>query len=73
MIVEVPNVPGGLNKVLKVFTEAGINLEYIYALSAGKEPQKAYMIFRVSDHKSAEAALTRAGIRVLTQDDIVEL
>ena len=73
VIVEVPNVPGGLNKVLKVFTEAGINLEYIYALSAGKEPQKAYMIFRVSDYKTAEAALTRAGIRVLTQDDIVEL
>ena len=73
VIVEVPNVPGGLNKVLKVFTEAGINLEYIYALSAGKEPQKAYMIFRVNDHQTAEAALIRAGINVLTQDDIVEL
>ena len=73
VIVEVPNTPGGLNQVLKVFTEASINLEYIYALSAGKEPQKAYMIFRVSDHKTAEAALTRAGIKVLTQEDIVEL
>ena len=40
VIVEVPNTPGGLNKVLKVFTEASINLEYIYALSAGKEPQR---------------------------------
>ena len=73
VIVEVPNSPGGLNRVLKVFTEAQINLEYIYALSAGKKPENAYMIFRVSDHKTAEAALTRAGIRVLTQDDIVEL
>ncbi|MBR5419921.1 MAG: ACT domain-containing protein [Lachnospiraceae bacterium] len=73
VIVEVPNSPGGLNKVLKVFTDSQINLEYIYALSAGKQPENAYMIFRVSDHKSAEAALVHAGIRVLTQEDIVAL
>ena len=73
VIVEVPNSPGGLNRVLKVFTEAQINLEYIYALSAGKKPENAYMIFRVSDHKAAEAALTHAGIRVLTQEDIATL
>ena len=73
VIVEVPNSPGGLNRVLKVFTDASINLEYIYALSAGKQPEHAYMIFRVSNHKEAETALTRAGIRVLSQEDITEL
>ncbi|MBR3305912.1 MAG: ACT domain-containing protein [Lachnospiraceae bacterium] len=73
VIVEIPNVPGGLNKVLKIFTEEKINIEYIYALSGERTTEKACMIFRVSDHRAAEAALTRAGIKVLTQEDVAEL
>ena len=73
LVVELPDVPGGLNQILKVFAENQINLEYIYALSAESSLDKAYMVFRVSDHKTAEASLTRAGIKVLTQEDIAKL
>lgn len=73
VVVELPDVPGGLNQVLKVFADNQNNLEYIYALSAESSLDKAYMVFRVSDHKAAEASLTRAGIRVLTQEDIAKL
>lgn len=73
VVVEMPDVPGGLNQILKVFAESNINLEYLYALSAESTVDKAYTVFRVSDHKTAEAALTRAGIRVLTQEDIAKL
>ena len=65
VIVEIPDRPGGLNEVLKVFAADGINLDYMYALSAETASNKAYMVFRVNDHRAASAALTKAGIRSL--------
>ena len=62
---EIPDEAGGLNKLLTLFTEAGINIEYMYSCLAGKENKKAYMIFRVSDTSEAEAALADKGIRAL--------
>ena len=73
VIVEIPDVPGGLNQVLQVFAKASINLEYMYALSAETTSDKAYMVIRVNDHKAAEAALSKAGIRVITQEEIASL
>ena len=58
--------------ILKVFADEKINLEYMYALSA-ENSGKSYMVFRVNDHKAAQAALTKAGIRVVSQDDIPTL
>ena len=34
--VAIPDVPGGLNKVLQVLTDARINVEYMYAFLGGK-------------------------------------
>ena len=59
--------------ILKVFADEKINLEYMYALSAENSGNKAYMVFRVNDHKVAQAALVKAGIRVVSQDDIPTL
>ena len=73
VVAEIPDIPGGLSMILKVFADEKINLEYMYALSADSSADKAYMVFRVNDHKTAEAALTKAGIRVVTQDDIPTL
>ena len=58
---------GYLNNLLKKFSEANVNIEYMYAF-AGKE--HAYMIFRVSDTKKAEALLKSKGLRSLTQEEI---
>ncbi|MBO4883184.1 MAG: acetolactate synthase [Lachnospiraceae bacterium] len=73
VVAEIPDIPGGLSMILKVFADEKINLEYMYALSADSSADKAYMVFRVNDHKAAEAALTKAGIRVVSQDDIPTL
>ena len=73
VVVEIPDVPGGLNQVLKVFAEAQINLDYMYALSAETSSDQAYMVFRVNDHKAAEMALKKANIRVVTQEEIASL
>ncbi|MBI9101025.1 MAG: ACT domain-containing protein [Spirochaetales bacterium] len=46
--VEVPDRPGGLAEVMKVFNENGVNIEYLYATLEMKE-DKAVVIFRVED------------------------
>lgn len=68
--VAIPNVPGGVNRVLKVLSDAGVNVEYMYAFLGKKEKNHAYMIFRVQDDSAATAALGAQGIRSLNQEDL---
>lgn len=68
--VAIPNVPGGVNKVLGVLEDAGINIEYMYAFLGKKEKNHAYMIFRVQDDAAATKALMENNIRSLNQNDI---
>ena len=68
--VAIPDTPGGLNKVLKVLTDAETNVEYMYAFLGGKNVNQAYMIFRVEDVAKASAALASKGIRVVDQEEI---
>ena len=63
--VAIPDVPGGLNRVLQVLTDAKVNVEYMYAFLGGKDVDHAYMIFRVADDKAAETALASRGIQGL--------
>ena len=71
--VAIPDSPGGLNKVLTILTEAGINVEYMYAFLGGKTAEHAYMIFRVTDPAAAAAALGKKGISVVDQEEISNL
>ena len=71
--VAIPDVPGGLNRVLQVLTDAKVNVEYMYAFLGGKDVDHAYMIFRVADDKAAEAALAGRGIQVLDQEQVERL
>lgn len=71
--VAIPDEPGGLNRVLAVLGEAGVNVEYMYAFLGGKSVEHAYMIFRVQEEKAAAAALTAKGIRIVDQDEISRL
>ena len=73
LAVEIPDEPGGLDKLLSIFTEAQVNIEYMYAFIGGKDTKHAYMIFRVADTKSAEAKLTGKGLRIMTQEDIEQI
>ncbi|MBQ6735574.1 MAG: ACT domain-containing protein [Lachnospiraceae bacterium] len=71
----IPDEPGGLDKLLKIFHEANINLEYMYAFLGGDSVDHAYMIFRVGKEmeKEADAVLAAHGIRVLTQEDVNQI
>lgn len=69
----VPNVPGGLNKLLNVFNEAKVNIIYMYSCLGSNDPTKAYMLFRVTDMKTSEAALLAHGMRSLTPDEMAAI
>lgn len=58
---------GSLDKLLENFSDAGINIEYMYAFAGKKD---AYMIFRVNDTKNAENLLKAKGLKSLTQEEI---
>ena len=71
--VAIPDVPGGLNKVLQVLTDAGINVEYMYAFLGGRDVDHAYMIFRVEDAAAAASVLAARGIKVVEQEEMDRL
>lgn len=71
--VEVPNVPGGLNKVLEILQGVNINVEYMYAILGNKKSESAYMIFRVNDNESASDSLMKAGVRIMDQESLSAL
>ena len=71
--VVIPDVPGGLNRVLQILTDVKVNVEYMYAFLGGKDVDHAYMIFRVADDKAAETALASRGIQVLDQEQVERL
>ena len=73
VVCAIPDEPGGLNRILKVLTEADVNLEYMYAFLGGKDADHAYMIFRVDDEDKASAALVARKFRVVEQEEISEL
>ena len=74
LAIEIPDEMGGLDKLLTVFDEAKVNIEYMYAFSGGSNKDHAYMIFRVSDTKNAEAKLAaNKTIKMLTQEDLEQI
>ena len=70
LAIEIPDEAGGLDKLLDKFTDKSVNIEYMYAFPGGRNTDRAVMIFRVADTKAAEARLTGAGVKVLTQEEI---
>jgi hypothetical protein len=62
--VEVDDRPGGLNRILKILFEAGINVEYMYAF-VQQSGQNAVLIFRFDDIDNAVDVLMRHGVTVI--------
>ena len=71
LAIKVSDTPGSLNQVLALLSDAGINVEYMYAF-AGKG-SGAYMVLRVADEAKASGILTAAGILQVEQDQLKTL
>lgn len=70
--VKIGDAPGKLSAALAVLHENRINMEYLYAFMARTE-KHAYVVIRVEDNSAAEAALTAAGFKLITEADINKL
>jgi hypothetical protein len=69
--VEVDNRPGGLARALAAIEDAGLGVEYMYDFGAASRGGKAAIIFRFEDPDAALAALSKAGIRVPTVEELL--
>ena len=70
--VKIGDAPGKLTAALDVLDKNGINVEYLYAFMARTE-KHAYVVLRVEDNAVAEAALTAAGFKMISDADINKL
>jgi len=59
--VKMADKPGSLAKVLKLFADNGVQVEYLYAFVA-QEEGRAYVVLRVEDPSGAAKLLEAAGI-----------
>ena len=69
LAVEVPDQPGGLAGILEIFENSGINIEYMYAFTFGRQG-KAVLIFRFDKPDEAIARLQAAGVNVLESVEV---
>ena len=65
----VPDVPGGLSKVLCLIEENNVNIEYLYALVTTNK-DKAYAVMRTDDCERTEALLCDNGVEILEESQI---
>ena len=65
----VPDVPGGLSKVLCLLEENNVNIEYLYALVTTNK-DKAYAVMRTDDTERTEKLLLENGVELLEEDQI---
>ena len=73
LAVEIPDEAGGLDKLLEVFADAEVNIEYMYAFPGRGSSNHAYMIFRVDDNAKAAGALGKDSVKLLSQSELSEL
>ena len=59
--VQVEDKPGSLDSLMSLITDAGINIEYLYA-SLGGDPGKAVVIFKLEDNEKGFELLQKSNI-----------
>jgi len=70
--VEVADHPGGLAAVLKVLSDADINVEYLYAF-VEKSGEKAVVVLRTENTDAGIKALKTAGVAILSAEQVYAL
>lgn len=62
----VPDTPGAMTEMIKLLSENGINIEYMYAFVA-PDDNHAYVVFRVKETERAVSVLKDAGIALKSE------
>ena len=68
-VVGLLDQPASLANLLDIFTEGGIDIEYMYALFTHVKG-KAYMVFRVTDDEKLNSLLAKNGIAPVTKEEL---
>ena len=69
IIVQVEDKPGGLARVLKVFNDNNLNIEYMHAFIKKGTEGHPYMVFRVDNPDLALSTLKKNNIAIITNID----
>lgn len=69
VVVEVKDKPGGLANVLQIIKKADLNIEYMYAFTQ-KSGETGLIIFRFEKIDTAVDILVKAGIRLLSGEEV---
>ena len=70
--VEVPDRPGGLADIVKILSESGVNVEYLYAF-VQQTGENAIIIFRFDETDRAISVLAAKNVRILEGKKIYTL
>lgn len=62
--IDLPDQPGGLAGVLKIVSEAGVNIEYVYSLVS------TFVVINVGDADRALHLLGDRPVKLMSQEDI---
>lgn len=65
--INLPDRPGGLAEVLKVVSDAGVNIEYVYSLIS------TYVVINVADIDRALALLKDQPVELVSQEEIARI
>jgi len=62
--VEIEDTPGSLAKLMELFRESQVNIEYLYASLEG-QIGKAVVIFKLKDHEKGQKILNDNGLKMV--------
>ena len=69
LAVVIGDRPGGLASVVRILSEAGVDIEYTYAFVAHSR-DNAYVILRVGNNDAAVKILKMSGVTLLTAKEL---
>lgn len=72
LAVSVPDQPGGLAEILKLLSNEGIGIEYLYSF-VRRKGNNALIVFRVEEIERADRILTASGVKLLSQEEICDI
>ena len=70
--VVVPDTPGGLSDVLEIFSRGDVSVEYLYSF-VRHQGKNALIMFKVTPGEKAVELLEKAGIELVTQEQVKKL
>ena len=71
LALEVPDRPGGLDEILAVVEESGLNIEYTYSFTF-RRGNRAVLVFRFEDTDAAIKAFQTKGLNPVKSVEIYE-